>query len=145
MLYTVRKTNTSLSKIDHALETENVTALEEIIKEEKEMKRSNNYSVSCNALDESKIKKDNSIAIKAFNTRNLQLAEYPCISCMKLCFNPLTRKILIKFFTWKSHHYFSFHASSKGPLKAPAMAECEAHALFVIHKTNLRFISYLNI
>ena len=86
MLYTVRKTNTSLNKIDHALETENVTALEEIIKEEKEMKRSNNYSVSCNALDESKIKKDNSIAIKAFNTHNLQLAEYPCISCMKLCF-----------------------------------------------------------
>ena len=37
MLYTVRKTNTSLNKIDHALETENVTALEEIIKEEKEM------------------------------------------------------------------------------------------------------------
>ena len=50
------------------------------------MKRSNNYSVSCNALDESKIKKDNSIAIKAFNTRNLQLAEYPCCSCTKLCF-----------------------------------------------------------
>ena len=37
--------------------------------------------------------------------------------------NPLTRKILIKNFTWKLHHYFSFHASSKGPLKAPAMAE----------------------
>ena len=42
--------------------------------------------MSCNAFDESKIEKDNSIAIKAFNTRNLQLAEYPCISCMKLCF-----------------------------------------------------------
>ena len=58
VIYTVRKTNTSLSKIDHDLETENVTALEEIIKEEKEMKRSNNnYSVSCNSLDKSKIKK----------------------------------------------------------------------------------------
>ena len=35
MLYTVRKTNTSLNKIDHALETENVTALEEIIKKKR--------------------------------------------------------------------------------------------------------------
>ena len=58
---------------------------------------------------------------------------------------PLNPQNINKIFTWKSHHYFSFHASSKGPLKAPAMAECEAHALFVIHKTNLRFISYLNI
>ena len=33
MSYTVRKANTSLSKIDHALETENVAALEAIIKE----------------------------------------------------------------------------------------------------------------
>ena len=39
MLYPVRKANTSLSKIDHALETENVAALEKIIKEEKETKR----------------------------------------------------------------------------------------------------------
>ena len=29
----------------------------------------------------SKLSKENAIAIKAFNTRNLQLAEYPCISC----------------------------------------------------------------
>ena len=85
MLYTVRKANTSLSKIDHALETENVTALEEIIKEEKETKEFK-FTVSHDALDETKLSKDNAIAIKAFNTRNLQLAEYPCISCMKLCF-----------------------------------------------------------
>ena len=42
------------------------------------------FTVSRDALDE--LSKDNAIAIKAFNTRNLQLAEYPCISCMKLCF-----------------------------------------------------------
>ena len=83
MLYAVRKANTSLSKIDHALETENVTALEKIIKEEKETKRFK-FTVSRDALDETK---DNAIAIKAFNTRNLQLAEYPCISCTKLCFS----------------------------------------------------------
>ena len=85
MLYTVRKMSASLSKIDHALETKNVAALKEIIKEEKDMKRTN-FTVSRDTLDESKIKKDNAIAIKAFNTRNLQLAEYPCISCTKLCF-----------------------------------------------------------
>ena len=85
MLYTVRKVNTSLSKIDHALETENVAALEKIIKEEKETKRVK-FTVSHDALDETKLSKDSAIAIKAFNTSNLQLAEYPCISCMKLCF-----------------------------------------------------------
>ena len=53
MLYTVRKANTSLSKIDHALETENVAALEEIIKEEKETKRFK-FTVSRDALDETK-------------------------------------------------------------------------------------------
>ena len=42
--------------------------------------------MSRDALDETKLSIDNAIAIKAFNTRNLQLAEYPCISCMKLCF-----------------------------------------------------------
>ena len=85
MLYTVRRENASLCKIDNALETENVAALEEIIKQEKEMKRFN-FTVSRDALDESKLRKDNAIAINAFNTHNLQLAEYPCISCMKLCF-----------------------------------------------------------
>ena len=55
MLYTVRKMSASLSKIDHTLETENVAALE-IIKEEKDMKRTN-FTVSRDTLDESKIKK----------------------------------------------------------------------------------------
>ena len=85
MLYTVRRANTSLCKIDNALETENLAALEEIIKGEKEMKRFN-FTISRDALDESQLREDNAIAINAFNARNLQLAEYPCISCMKLCF-----------------------------------------------------------
>ena len=33
----------------------------------------------------------------------------------------------------------------KGFLKAPVKAWCEVHTLFVIYKTNLRFMSYLNI
>ena len=41
-----------------------------------------NFTVSRDALDESKLRKNNAIAIDAFNTRNLQLAEYPCISCI---------------------------------------------------------------
>ena len=48
--------------------------MEEIIKEEKETKRFK-FTVSRDALDETKLSKDNAIAIKAFN-----------ISCMKLCF-----------------------------------------------------------
>ena len=48
--------------------------------------RKNQISVSHDVVDESKIKADNSIAIKAFNSRNLKLAEYPCVSCTKLCF-----------------------------------------------------------
>ena len=62
MLYTVRRANTSLCKIDNGLETENVAALEEIIKQEKEMKRFN-FTVSHDALDESKLRKDNAIAV----------------------------------------------------------------------------------
>ena len=85
MLYTVRRANTSLCKIDNALETENVAALEEIIKREKETKRFN-FTITRDALDENQLREDNAIAINAFNARNLQLAEYPCISCMKLCF-----------------------------------------------------------
>ena len=108
MLYTVRKANTSLSKIDHALETENVAALEAIIKEEKETKRFK-FTVSRDALDETKLSKDNAIAIKAFNTRNLQLAEYPCISCMKLCFKRDVTELAackkpIKGDVWKRHY-----------------------------------------
>ena len=56
--------------------------------------------------------------------------------------NPLTRKILINFLPGNRTIILVF---TQAPLKAPAIAECEAHALFVIHKTNLRFISYLNI
>ena len=85
MLYAVRRANTSLCKIDNALETENVAALQEIIEREKETKRFN-FTITRDALDESQLREDNAIAINAFNARNLQLAEYPCISCMKLCF-----------------------------------------------------------
>ena len=59
--------------------------------------------------------------------------------------NPLTRKVLIKFLHGINSIILVFTQAVKGFLKAPAMAWCEAHALFVIHKTNLRFISYLNI
>ena len=39
-------------------------------------------------------------------------------------FNPLINPQNInKTFNWKGHHYFSFHTSFKGPLKASAMAE----------------------
>ena len=41
--------------------------------------------------------------------------------------------------------YFSIQVHPGKLLKGPAMAWCEAHALLTVHKTNVRFISYLSI
>ena len=85
MLYTVRKTVTSIIKIDKAFETTSVIALEEIITEHREMNK-RAYHVSGVALDESLIIKHHSEAIEAFNKCSLEVAKYPCISCTKLCY-----------------------------------------------------------
>ena len=78
MLYTVKKTTTSIKTIDKAFQAEDITALEQVITEHREITK-NLYHLSSCALDECKIREDISVAIKAFYARNLQLAKYPCI------------------------------------------------------------------
>ena len=85
MLYTVKKTTTTIKTIDKAFQAEDVTALEQIVTKHREITK-NLYHLSSWALDECMIREDIPVAIKAFNPRNLQLAKYPCISCTKLCY-----------------------------------------------------------
>ena len=91
ILYTVRRSDSNLCAIDRALQAGNVDALEDIVKKNKQYNRK--YSVPCNALDESKIRKDFTKAMTLFNERNLEHAEYPCISCTVLCFKRQCTKL----------------------------------------------------
>ena len=85
MLYTVKKTTTTIKTIDKAFPAEDVAALEQVITKRREITK-NLYHLSSCAVDKCKIREDFSVAIKGFNARNLQLAKYPCISCTKLCY-----------------------------------------------------------
>ena len=90
-LYSVRRSDGNLCALDRALQTGNVDALEGIIKKNKQHNRK--YSVSCDAVDESKIRKDYAKAMTLFNDRNLDNPEYPCISCTMLCFKRRCTKL----------------------------------------------------
>ena len=90
-MYTVRRSDSNLCAINRALQAGNVDALEDIVKKNKQYSRK--YSVPCNALDESKIKKDFTKAMTLFNERYLEHAEYPCISCTVLCFKQQCTKL----------------------------------------------------
>ena len=90
-LYSVRRIDSNLCAIDRALQAGNVDALEDIVKKNKQYNRK--YSVPCDALDESKIRKDFTKAMTLFHERNLEHAEYPCISCTMLCFKRQCTKL----------------------------------------------------
>ena len=49
------------------------------------------------------------------------------------------------FYRDRIHIYFSIQVCPGKLLKGPTMAWCKAHALLIVHKTNVRFISYLSI
>ena len=58
--------------------------LEEIVKEHKQNK--NYFDVAEDSLDESKVMEEYKCAIIAFRKRCIDLPEFPCMSCNKLCF-----------------------------------------------------------
>ena len=87
-LYSVRRIDSNLCAIDRALQAGNLDALEDIVKKNKQY--DGKYSVPCDALDESKIRKGFTKAMTLFN---LEHAEYPCISCTMLCFKRQCTKL----------------------------------------------------
>ena len=90
-LYTIKRSDNNLCAMDRALQAGNVEALEDIVKKNKQFDRK--YTVSCDVLDEGKIRKDFTKAMTAFNERNLEHAKYPCISCTMLCFKQQCTKL----------------------------------------------------
>ena len=91
ILYNVRRSDSNLCAIDRALQTGDVDALEGIVKKNKLNNRK--YSVSCDVVDESRIKEDHAKALTLFNERNLEHAKYPCISCKMLCYKRQCTKL----------------------------------------------------
>ena len=91
MLYSVRRSDSKISAVDRALQRGNLDALQEIIKEHRESKL--HFGVSCETLDESKIREQYKKAISAFTKRNIEHAEYPCVSCTQLCFKRDCRQL----------------------------------------------------
>ena len=84
MLYNIRRVDKRLSSIDCALTKGDIDDLKEIIKEHKQSKSS--YAVSHDGIDEGKVMEEYSGAMVAFKKRCLELPEFPCMSCNKLCF-----------------------------------------------------------
>ena len=87
MLYTVKKTTTTIKTIDKAFPAEDVAALEQVITKRREITK-NLYHLSSCAVDKCKIREDFSVA---FNARNLLLRRCYRNTCVQ---TPTCRKSL---------------------------------------------------
>ena len=85
MIYTVKRTDKQMCRIDQALQTGNVEILQQISTEQKSAYQGSNDK-SINSIDETKVLKTFMNAFVAFKNRCLECAEFPCMSCNKLCF-----------------------------------------------------------
>ena len=85
MIYTVKRTDKQVCQIDQALQTGNIKLLQQISTEQKSVYQASNESCS-NTIDENKILETFMNAFVAYKKRCLELAEFPCMSCNKLCF-----------------------------------------------------------
>ena len=85
MIYNVRRSDSQLCRIDQGLQTGNIELLQKIAAEEKGA-----YHGSCESsssvIDESIILKTYMNAFVVYKNRCSEWAEFPCISCTKLCF-----------------------------------------------------------
>ena len=84
MLYEVRRADAKISVLDRALYRGDVSALQNIVKEQKETRKL--YMLGDDILDKSIILKEYDIAFTLYNKKCLEHAEFPCLSCNKLCF-----------------------------------------------------------
>ena len=85
MIYGVRRTHNHVSHIDQALETGNIELLKQIAIEQKSTYQGSTKE-GISTIDESKILETYMNAFVAYNNRCLDCAEFPCMSCNKLCF-----------------------------------------------------------
>ena len=85
MIYTVKSTDKQMCRIDQALQTGNVEILQQISTEQKSAYQGSNDK-SINSIDETKVLEAFMNAFVAFKSRCLECAEFPCMSCNKLCF-----------------------------------------------------------
>ena len=85
MIYNVRRSDSQLCRIDQGLQTGNIELLQTIAAEEKGAYHGSSES-SSSVVDESIILKTYMNAFFAYKNRCSELAEFPCLSCTKLCF-----------------------------------------------------------
>ena len=85
MIYTVKRTDKQMCRIDQALQTGNVEILQQISTEQKSAYQGSNET-SINSIDETKVLETFINAYVAFKNRCSECAEFPCMSCNKLCF-----------------------------------------------------------
>ena len=84
MLYNIRQIDKKISSLDCALTNGDVNDLEEIVKEHKQSKKY--FDVREDCLDESKVMEEYKCAMIAFKKRCIDLPEFRCMSCNKLCY-----------------------------------------------------------
>ena len=85
MIYNVKRTDTQVSRIDQALQTGNVDVLREISAEQKCAYQS--FDVGrISSIDENNVLKTFMKAYVSYKKRCSEFAEFPCMSCNKLCF-----------------------------------------------------------
>ena len=85
MIYNVRRSDSQLCRIDQGLQTGNIELLQKIAAEEKGTYHGSSES-SSSVIDESIILKTYMNAFVAIKNRCSEWAEFPCLSCTKLCF-----------------------------------------------------------
>ena len=84
MLYNVRRVDKKLSTLDRALYTGDVCLLQSIVKDQKETRKC--HMVAIDVLDENIILEKYEAAYEVFHSTYTTHAEFPCMSCNKLCF-----------------------------------------------------------
>ena len=85
MIYTIKCTDKQVCQIDQALQTGNIKLLQQISTEQKSVYQASNESCS-NTIDKNKILETFMNAFVTYKKHCLELAEFACMSCNKLCF-----------------------------------------------------------
>ena len=85
MLYEVRRHDRKIAEIEHALKCGDLEKISEIAEIAK-TSRLRQFDVDHNPLSETQIYEEHKAAYEKFSERCLDVANYPCISCDKLCY-----------------------------------------------------------
>ena len=91
MLYNVQRVDKKISTLDRALYTGDVCSLQSIVKDQKETHKC--HMVAIDVLDENIILEEYEAAYEVFRSTYTTHAEFPCMSCNKLCFRQDCRQL----------------------------------------------------